>query len=88
MSDAKALMPSTNSLLWELPWVWQTRKALLCLPRCQRTAPPCRRLWILQLPAGAATAPLKVHVVSALDPEVIVVVEKPVPVVLAGRAYG
>ena len=38
--------------------------------------------------AGAATPPLKVHVVSALDPEVIVVVEKRVPVVLVGRAYG
>ena len=38
--------------------------------------------------ADAATPPLKVPVVSALDPEVIVVVEKRVPVVLVGRAYG
>ena len=38
--------------------------------------------------ARAVTPPLKVHVESALDSEVIVVVEKRVPVVLVGRAYG
>ena len=38
--------------------------------------------------AGAATPPLKVHVVSLLDPEVIVVVEEQVQLVLVSRAYG
>ena len=80
-------MLSTNSLLWELPWVWQTRKGF-ALSSSVELSTDCTTVSSAVDSADAATPPLKVPVVSALDPEVIVVVEKRVPVVLVGRAYG
>ena len=79
----KALMLSTNSLLWELRGCG--RRGRLCFVFLGRAV---NGLAVDSPTAGAATPPRKVHVVSALDPEVIVVVEKRVPVVLVGRAYG
>ena len=77
----KALMLSTNSLPDEAGFALSSSVELStdCTTVSSAVNSPA---------AGAATPPLKVHVVSALDPEVIVVVEKRVPVVLVGRAYG